>query len=103
MRRGHILALMLAFLAAISASIITFTGRVSVDLAARQHAGVRSQALWLARSAIETGQSGRQTVTTPQGEASVVLQGGTATVTLRGATATVTAAPWTERFTPAAE
>jgi type II secretory pathway pseudopilin PulG len=101
MRRGHVLALMLAILAAISASIVTFSSRLSVDLAARQDAGVRSQTLWLARSALLTGQSGSQLVPTRLGDATVVVQAGTATVTLDGATATVTADPWKERFTPA--
>ncbi|MFT5680310.1 MAG: hypothetical protein ACI8RZ_001216 [Myxococcota bacterium] len=103
MRRGHVLALMLVFIAAISASIATFTSRVTLDLAARRADDTRVQALWLARSALETGQTGRQTVPTGLGEATVLVRGDVATVTLLDATATVTAAPWTERFTPAAE
>ena len=68
---------------------------------AKRTSAVRSQSLWLARSALTTGQRGRHVVDTPKGQAVVMVEGQTATVTLAGATATVTAQPWEERFTPA--
>ena len=101
MQRGHVMALMIVILAAISASVATFSGRLTVDLNSRRASEVRSQSLWLARSALTTGQRGRHVIETPKGQAVVLVEGKTATVTLAGATATVTAQPWEERFTPA--
>lgn len=101
MQRGHVMALMIVILAAVSASIVTFSGRLTVDLNDRRASAVRSQSLWLARSALTTGQRGSHVVDTPQGQAVVSVDGATATVTLAGATATITAQPWEERFTPA--
>lgn len=98
MRRGHILALMLVVLASLSASVVVFSGRLSVDLAARQDSALRTQALWLARSALLTDQRGTTTVETAHGPAQVTCDGARAEVTLEGATATITAEPWTERF-----
>lgn len=101
MRQGYIIALMLVVLALGSASILIFTTRLTVDLSAREAAAVRSQALWLARSAAQTGQQGSQRVQTPHGEAQVSVRSGQVTVALAGAQATILLAPWTERFTPA--
>jgi len=95
------MALMIIILAAISASVATFSGRLTIDLNSRRASAVRSQSLWLARSALTTGQRGEHLVETPQGQAVVSVAGQTATVTLAGATASITAQPWVERFTPA--
>ena len=99
MQRGHIVALMLIVLAVLSTSVVVFSGRLSVDILARRNDAVRSQTLWLARSALQTGQRGTQTVQTAHGSASVRVSGGRATVILQGNEASITADPWTERYT----
>lgn len=101
MQRGHVMALMIVILAVVSASVATFSGRLTIDLNSRRASAVRSQSLWLARSALTTEQRGNQVVSTPYGEAVVSVTGKTVTVTLAGTTATVSAQPWVERFAPA--
>lgn len=98
-RRGYVLALVLMLLAMISASVVVFSNRIAVDINARADDGVRSQALWLARSALHTSQRGAQTISTAHGEATVTVSAGEATVELERVTVRITAAPWTERVT----
>jgi len=99
MRRGHILALMLIVLMAITAGGMVFTNRVSVDILDRRSADVRLQTLWLARSALDAGVWGPRVVETPAGEATVLVQPGvSAEVTLAGARAVITVSPPSERY-----
>ena len=102
-RRAYVMPLMMVFLAALAALGTVFTNRLSVDLLARRDGEVRAQALWLARSALDAGVSGRHAVTTPLGDAVVVVQGSPGhrevRVVLGGAEASITEHPHTERFT----
>lgn len=92
------LALMMIVVAMISASLLIFATRISVDISARQAAEVRSQSLWLARSALLSGRRGDETVETALGPATVRVSGGVAEVSLQGATARVVSSPWSESF-----
>ena len=61
---------------------------------------MRTQALWLARSALDVGVAGTRTVRTEAGTATVRATPGSVVVELEGMRATVTASPPTERFAP---
>ncbi len=98
-RRGHVLLLLMVLLGALALSGLMFTQAVIHRIDDREAEEVRLQAIWLARSALETGVTGSRSVTTPIGEASVRVGGGRAVVELAGATAT--AEDGQERFEPA--
>jgi len=101
-RRGFVLALLMVVLLSLVAAGGLFTSRVSVDLAARRSGELRTQALWLARSALDAGVTGTRRVQTPRGAATVVVQRAgkqtTARVELAGALAEIGTDPWTERY-----
>jgi len=99
MRRGHALVLMMVILAACGVAFGVFVDRFTLDLQQRKQGEVRTQALWLARSALDTGQAGQQRVQTPHGEAVVRMSAEGCTVELAGGRATITRTPWTERYT----
>lgn len=104
-QRGHVLLLMMIVLAAMLAAGVVFTSRLSVRVEDRDAADVRVQALWLARTALETGVGGARQVQTASGPAEVRVEGSGARayaeVDLQGAHAVVGGVPRTERFTPA--
>ena len=101
MRQGFMLALTMIVVAMISASLMIFATRISVDISARRSAEIRSQSLWLARSALLSGHRGEQTVETDLGTATVRVSGDVAEVSLQGATARVSSSPWSESFVSA--
>lgn len=108
-RHGHALLLMMTVLAALAMGGLVMASRLEHQGQLHARDAVRTQALWLARSALETGQPGSQTVATPVGAATVKVERkgevATATAQLPGGTAQVTvtgplAAPrqWDERY-----
>ncbi len=101
-RRGHTLLLIMLVLAMSAAAGSVYFTRISIDQAAAEREQVRVQALWLARSALEVGVSGRREVLTPVGTAVVRpgIQGGAPTVEveLSGGRATVGGEPHEERW-----
>lgn len=103
--RGHVAWLMLAVVLALLTLSFGFYTRLSADWNARRGGHERQQALWLARSAVTAGVTGRQVVKTPAGDVTVtVTKAGprvVATAQLaHGGRAEVTSAPreWSERF-----
>ena len=88
-RRGHVLALILVVVACIGAAGAVFFNRYSVDQLARRSAELRTQTLWLARSALAAEVRGRRQVETRYGTATVQAQSGRVTVELAGAQAEV--------------
>ncbi len=105
-RRGQALQFLVVVLAMLLVSGVLISRRASIDHLDRDAARVRTQALWLARSALDTGVSGSRDVETPVGTAHVEVTGAgagrTVTVTLRGTVADVQEMPYRERYTPAA-
>ena len=105
-RQGYVLALTIVIITMLSAGLVVFTNRFSVDLQARQAAQLRTQTLWLARSAILADVRGKREVPTPYGMAQVQVErqgaGMRARVDLGGARAEVSSAPPAETYTPAA-
>ncbi len=101
-RRGHSLMLILIVLAMSAAAGTIFMTRLSGEQHGWHEQEVRSQALWLARSALAAGVSGQRQVTTPLGPATVVVErrGGrsTAQVALQGGRASVQSEPYRERY-----
>lgn len=97
-RRGYALLVLLLLLAAATASWAIFMTRSSLHWNGRAGDDTRIQALWLARSALDAGRTGRFDVATPQGPAHVEVQGTTATAELAGGRATVRRDPWEERY-----
>lgn len=69
--RGHALLLVMMIMAAAGAAAIVMASRISIDILGRRPAAARLQALWLARSAILSGASGRHDVVTASGRATV--------------------------------
>lgn len=104
-RRGHALLLVLAVLATLGAAGTVFFTRLSVDVNERRAERVRTQAFWLARSAITAGISGTRAVETPEGPARVRVrrQGDavSAEVQLEGAEATLSTEPAGWSYAPA--
>lgn len=103
--RGYTLLLVMTVIAAAGFSFTVMATRLSVSTVQRELAQVRTQALWLGRSAITAGATGTTGVATPVGKAAVqvarkdgrtvatvVLPGGTAVVSLGGE------AGWEERY-----
>lgn len=72
--RGHVLALALALLAALSALGGVLWARAQSAAAAARSEDLRVQALWLARSAARTGYSGAVQVELGRGKARVTSQ-----------------------------
>lgn len=101
MRRGFMMALTIIIVAMISSSLLIFATRISVDISARRASEVRSQSLWLARSALLSGHRGSRTVETALGPATVAVSAGVAEVSLQGATARIQSSPWSESFAAA--
>jgi len=101
-RRGHSLILILVVIAMGAAASAVFFSRLSLEQHRWQPDQVRTQALWLARSALDTGVTGQRQVSTSLGEATVdVGRNGpaiTVTVTLERAQATVQKSPYVERY-----
>ena len=99
-RRGHVLALLILIIATIGAAGTVFFSRLSVDQLARKSAALRTQTLWLGRSALAAEVRGSRQVETAQGPALVrvesVAGGWQATVELAGARAEV--GPDAERY-----
>lgn len=101
-RGGHVLALAVLVLLALSIGSAGLSTRWTVDLAARGPGQDRAQALWLARSALDAGLRGTVQVRTPRGPARVEVSvaGGrrVAVAQLGGLVATVRTDPWEERL-----
>ena len=101
-RRGHSLILILVVVAMGAAASAVFFSRLSLEQHRWQPDQVRTQALWLARSAVDAGVIGQRKVATSLGEATVDVQGSgpaiTVTVALEGAQATVQTSPYVERY-----
>lgn len=100
--RGHVVVLLMTILAALCAAALILTGRMDREIDSRAARDLRVQALWLARSAIDSGAKGEQEVVTPLGTATVSVErkgdAATAEVGLAGARAVISTSPWTERF-----
>jgi type II secretory pathway pseudopilin PulG len=92
----------MVIIAIVAISGAIFAVRLSQDIQNRRPDQLRTQTLWLARSAILSGVSGVKTVDTPLGPARVVVRpegaGSVAEVELGGARAVVRTEPWTERY-----
>ncbi len=73
-RRGHVLALVMAVLIALSALGSVLWARAQSAAAAARSEDLRVQALWLARSAARTGYSGAAQVELGRGKARVTSQ-----------------------------
>ena len=71
---GHALLLVLSGLAALGAASAVVASRFDGDLAARRSEDLRTQALWLARSAAATGAAGTLEVPLEHGSARVVTK-----------------------------
>ena len=99
-RRGHALVLMMVVLAALGVSLGVFMDRVTMDLSKRKADEIRTQAIWLARSALDSRQRGVMRVNTDHGEAVVHTRDDSVSVQLAGAEATIQRHPWTEHYTP---
>ncbi len=101
-QRGHILLLLMMVLAALLAAGTVFLSQLQVNIDGRRTSDVRTQALWLARSAATAGASGVKQVDTPAGTAVVTVRrqtsGVAVQVVLAGATAEVTTSPPAQRF-----
>jgi len=97
-RRGQALPLILVILAMLTSAWMVYQVRQSTDTGGRRDTETRSQALWLARSALDAGFTGDRDVQTAHGMAHVQVRGGVAEVELEGARATVQAEPYVERF-----
>ena len=74
-RRGHSLILILVVVAMGAAASAVFFSRLSLEQHRWQPDQVRTQALWLARSAVDAGVIGQRKVATSLGEATVDVQG----------------------------
>lgn len=103
--RGHVAGLMIVVAIALVTLSYGFFTRLSVDWSGRRAAQERQQALWLARSAVTSGVTGREVVKTALGDATVTVTKAGARVVAtaelpRGGRAEVTSGPgeWTERF-----
>lgn len=100
--RGHVLLLLMVALSASLVSLAVFSDRLNLDIEARASTDLRTQALWLARSAVSAGVSGVHEVETSAGVAVVRVErlgaGVSARVTLGGASAIVTTSPAEERY-----
>lgn len=97
-RRGHVVLLILVAIAAAGISFVAMATRLSVATAGRDADQVRTQALWLGRSARAAGVKGKKDVATPEGKATVEVVKGTATVHLGTSIAVVT--DDSERYSP---
>ena len=97
-RRGSAVLLVLVAIAAMLVLADLATSRAALDLHARPREDARVQALWLARTALDSGFVGIRTVDTAGGRAVVTAANGTARVELAGGVATVTARPYAERY-----
>ena len=102
-RRGHTLLLVMLVLAAFGTLGLSLASRQSIGIQGRRPDGARRQALWLARSALQSGVRGDRRLGTQfgRGEVTVASRGAerVATATVGGFTATVrtdAAGGWSE-------
>src|SRR5262245_63603730 len=72
--RGHAIVLVMAIVTATAVVGMIAATRLSIDVLGRRPHAARSQALWLARSAIEANLSGKKTVSTGAGQATVQVE-----------------------------
>jgi hypothetical protein len=104
-RRGSMLLLLMVVVAVIAGGTILIGSRTRAEISRYQQDDLRLQALWLARSALDTGLRGTSTVSTALGSATVTVSGADpatrVVVELAGARAEVTTRPYAERFAPA--
>lgn len=99
-QRGHVALLMMTMLATAAILGTLAANRTSRLVEDRATAEVRTQALWLARSALDAGVVGTMTVPTGRGLARVEAATGSVSVELAGARATAQSSPPRERFVP---
>jgi hypothetical protein len=101
-RGGHAAHFLVILIATVTASGLLVMSRPGFDPRAREAEAVRLQALWLARSALDTDLAGTHTVETDEGPARVEVRneadGVMVVVSLAGAVAEVRQVPYTERF-----
>jgi type II secretory pathway component PulK len=97
-RRGYALLLVLLVMSAASVAGAVFCTRLSVNFNARARDALRSQTLWLARSACSAQLTWRSTVKTAEGNAAVSRAGTVVSVELGRGTATVDCASHEERY-----
>jgi len=100
-QRGHLLVFLATIVAAALFASVVVTNRISRSIEDRAAEEVRTQALWLARSALDAGVVGTRRVTTASGVAVVRARAASVDVDLAGARATASKSPPRERFTAA--
>lgn len=100
MRRGHLLVVLLVLLASGLALAGIFTNRLLISLEQRRGEELRTQALWLCRSALAAQISGVQEVPTARGTARVEVRGRRCEASLDGGRAWVEGEPYGEGWEP---
>ena len=104
--RGHALMLLLTFLTVASIGFAVMASRVGAKISTHRPGEVRLQTLWLARSAVTAGITGKNEVSTAYGVAEVKVEKSKdatvlATVQLAEGSAEVSRGPsggWLERY-----
>jgi hypothetical protein len=99
MRRGGYAFMLVIFaIGAAAAAAVVFATRLSVTQNARKAERVRTQALWLGRSACETKLTSSRRIRTELGEAALSRSGSAVTVELSGGVATVDCTSHEEQY-----
>ena len=104
--RGHVLLLLMTFLTVGTIGFAVMASSLNQRISTRHSAEVRLQTLWLARSALSAGVTGKKEVSTPYGLAQVQVEKSkdgklVAHATLVGAVAEISRTPsdaWLERY-----